>query len=113
MHLLAECDCLSLGDVQTLLERADGPDRDEYYVTLLEYRNRRFGGETDVYAQQEWYQAFTRALLRRPFVRGTGWWDWSATRLYPAAYGPDHNGYCTYGKPANDTLRRFSAAVGK
>ena len=47
MHLLAECDCLSLGDVQTLLERADGPDRDEYYVTLLEYRNRRFGGETD------------------------------------------------------------------
>lgn len=47
MHLLAEGDCLSLDDVQTLLERVDGPDRDEYYVTLLEYRNRRFGGETD------------------------------------------------------------------
>lgn len=72
----------------------------------------RFGGETDVSAQRMWYQAFTQALLRYPFVRGTGWWDWSATRLYPAAYGPDHNGYCTYGKPANDVLRLFSAAVG-
>lgn len=46
MHLLVDGDCLSLDDVQALLERADGPDRDEYYVTLLEYRNRRFGGET-------------------------------------------------------------------
>ena len=43
MHLLADGDCLSLSDVQTLLDRADGPDRDEYQVTLLDYRNRRFG----------------------------------------------------------------------
>ncbi len=71
----------------------------------------RFGGETDAASQEEWYQVFTQALLRHPFVRGTGWWDWPATRLYAAAYGPDNNGYCTYGKPANETLLRFSSAL--
>ena len=71
----------------------------------------RFGGETDAASQEEWYQAFTQALLRHPFIRGTGWWDWPATRLYAAAYGLDNNGYCTYGKPANETLLRFSSAL--
>lgn len=71
----------------------------------------RYGGETDPACQEMWYQAFTQALLRHPFVRGTGWWDWPATRLYAAAYGPDNNGYCTYGKPANDVLRRFSTML--
>ncbi len=71
----------------------------------------RFGGDTDPSAQDAWYRAFTEALLRHPFVRGTGWWDWSASRLYAAAYGPDNNGYCTYGKPANETLKRFAEAL--
>ena len=44
MHLLVDGDCLSLQAVQTLLERAEGPNRDEYAMTLLAYRNRRFGG---------------------------------------------------------------------
>ena len=70
--------------------------------------NWSHGGETDPAAQDEWYRAFTEALLRHPFVRGTGWWDWSATRLYPAAYGMDDDGYCTYGKPANETLLRLA-----
>lgn len=43
MHLLADEGCLSAEAVQILLERAEGPDRDEYYVTLLDYRNRHFG----------------------------------------------------------------------
>ena len=68
-------------------------------------------GETDASAQDGWYRAFTDGLLRHPFVRGTGWWDWPATRLYAAAYGPDNRGYCTYGKPANETLLRFAAAL--
>ena len=46
MHLLADGDCLSLQAVQTLLDRAGGPDRDDYAVTLLAYRNRRFGGDS-------------------------------------------------------------------
>ena len=46
MHLLADHDCLSLEDVEALLERAAGPDRTEYALTLLDYRNRRFGGRT-------------------------------------------------------------------
>lgn len=70
-----------------------------------------FGGETDAAAQDAWYRAFTDALIRHPFVRGTGWWDWPATRLYAGAYAPDNNGYCTYGKPANETLTRFAAAL--
>ena len=68
-------------------------------------------GGTDASAQDGWYRAFTDGLLRHPFVRGTGWWDWPATRLYAAAYGPDNRGYCTYGKPASETLLRFAAAL--
>ncbi len=68
----------------------------------------RFGGDVSMAAQAEWYAAFTDALKRHPFVRGTGWWDWSATRLYPAETAADNTGYCTYGKPANEILRRFS-----
>ena len=71
----------------------------------------RFGGATDPQAQKEWYEAFTRAILRHPFIRGAGWWDWPATRLYPEACGPDNSGYCTYGKPASETLRHFSARL--
>jgi len=43
MHLLADGECLTLRDAQALLERAEGPDRDEYHVTLLDYCNRRSG----------------------------------------------------------------------
>ena len=71
----------------------------------------RFGEGTDMKAQQTWYQAFTDALLRHPFVRGAGWWDWPATRLYPEPAGVDNNGYCVYGKPAAQTLRDFAKAL--
>ena len=73
----------------------------------------RFGGATSPEAQKLWYEAFTEALIRYPFVRGTGWWDWSATRLYPAEAAEDNNGYCTYGKPANEVLRRFAESLKK
>ena len=78
-----------------------------------EYRPNdwRFGGETSPEAQERWYRAFTNALEKHPFVRGTGWWDWSATRLYPEAAGMDDSGYCTYGKPASAVLRAFSLHV--
>ena len=71
----------------------------------------KYGGETDPTTQAAWYEAFTDALLRHPFVRGTGWWDWSASRLYPEPTGMDNSGYCTYGKPASDVLARFAAAL--
>ena len=41
MHLLVDEDCLSDEAVQTLIQRAAGPDREEYYLTLLDYRHRR------------------------------------------------------------------------
>ena len=68
----------------------------------------RFGGGTSERAQAAWYDAFLHAVRRHPFVRGVGWWDWSATRLYPEAAAADNNGYCTYGKRANALLRGFS-----
>ena len=71
----------------------------------------RYGGDTSPRTQAEWYAAFTQALGRFPFVRGTGWWDWSATRLYPEQAGMDNGGYCTYGKPANDVLLRFAQSI--
>ena len=75
--------------------------------------NWAFGGETSPSAQERWYRAFTDALLRYPFVRGTGWWDWPASRLYPEKDGMTNSGYCTYGKPAGDVLFRFADALKK
>ena len=71
----------------------------------------RFGEGTDPETQARWYEAFIAALKANPWIRGTGWWDWSATRLYPEQTGPDQNGYCTYGKPANEILLRFSGEL--
>ena len=71
----------------------------------------RFGRGTSMEAQRRWYEAFLDAVQRHPFVRGTGWWDWSATRLYPEYAGPDNDGYCTCGKPANDVLAQFAASL--
>ena len=68
----------------------------------------RYGHETDAESQRIWYRAFTDQIKAYPFVRGTGWWDWPATRLYPDFAGPDHNGYCTWGKPANQVIRELS-----
>jgi len=75
-----------------------------------EYRPNdwRYGEGTDQEPQRAWYAAFTDAVKRHPFVRGVGWWDWSATRLYPEQAAMDNNGYCTYGKPANDLIRTLS-----
>lgn len=71
----------------------------------------RFGQGIDMEAQEKWYEAFTDAVLRFPFVRGTGWWDWPATRLYPEYAGVDNAGYCTFGKPANRVLASFSEKI--
>ena len=79
-----------------------------------EYRPNdwRFGNGIDCEAQRAWYEKFCEKLLEYPFVRGTGWWDWSGTRLYPEAAGPDNDGYCTYGKPAGEELRKFAVKLG-
>ena len=71
----------------------------------------RYGTGTSQEEQAAWYQAFLSELKAFPFIRGTSWWDWSATRLYPEAAGTDNNGYCTYGKPANDLLRTFADSL--
>ena len=72
----------------------------------------RFGRGISPETQAAWYSAFTGMLEKYPFIRGTGWWDWSATRLYPEYAGPDDAGYCTWGKPANRILREFSERIG-
>ena len=67
-----------------------------------------FGKGISLETQAKWYEAFLDAVERFPFVRGTGWWDWPATRLYPDYADIDNNGYCTFGKPANRLLWEFS-----
>ena len=47
MHLLVDGECLSEETVQAMLERVEGPDSDDYNVTLLNYKHRRFGGSVD------------------------------------------------------------------
>lgn len=78
-----------------------------------EYRPNdwNFGKETSPETQAKWYGAFLDAIGRHPYVRGTGWWDWPATRLYPEFAGEDNNGYCTWGKPANRLLRAFADQI--
>ena len=70
-----------------------------------------YGKGISLESQERWYKAFLEALEHHPFIRGTGWWDWSATRLYPEYAGADNSGYCTWGKPANDLIRKFSETV--
>lgn len=75
-----------------------------------EYRpnDYRYGGQVCMDSQTRWYEAFLENVQRYPFIRGVGWWDWSATRLYPEFAGGDNGGYCTFGKPANSVLSAFS-----
>ena len=73
----------------------------------------KYGKGISLEAQRRWYEAFLTAVERHPFVRGVGWWDWSATRLYPDYAAADHNGYCTYGKPANELLLSFAKRIAE
>ena len=68
----------------------------------------RFGRGLSLEAQERWYAGFTDMIRKHPFVRGTGWWDWPATRLYPEYAGADDQGYCTWGKPANQLIRAMN-----
>jgi hypothetical protein len=67
-------------------------------------------GALDLSAQDAWYRAFTAQVLRSPWVHGVGWWDWSATKLYPEEQGVHDDGYCVHGKPAQNTVQAFSRA---
>ena len=73
----------------------------------------RFGNGVSMGAQEKWYRSFIEEIRRNPFVRGTGWWDWPAGRLYPEYAGKDDGGYCTFGKPANQRIAEFSASLRK
>ena len=72
--------------------------------------NWNFGGAQSNAAQRRWYEAFTAAMLRYPWVRGVGWWDWSE-RLYPKQAGETDDGYCVYGKPSAEVTRTFSERI--
>ena len=71
----------------------------------------RHAGALDLSAQARWYRAFCDCVLQNPWIRGTAFWDWSATRLYPKARGAQDTGYCVYGKPAAEALREFSRSL--
>jgi hypothetical protein len=73
--------------------------------------NWRHGGGLDLNAQARWYRAFCDCVLRNPWVRGTAFWDWSASRLYPKANGAYDTGYSVYGKPAEAVLKDFGNHV--
>lgn len=75
--------------------------------------NWNFGGELSQEAQRLWFDAFCGCMLKNPWVRGNGWWDWSATHLYAPEKAMSNNGYCTYGKPSEKVLQAFSAEVKK
>jgi len=75
--------------------------------------NWNFGGELSQEAQRLWFDAFCQCMLKNPWVRGNGWWDWSATHLYSPEKAVENNGYCTYGKPSEKVLQCFSDQVAK
>ena len=73
--------------------------------------NWNFGGELSQEAQRLWFDAFCQCMLKNPWVRGNGWWDWSAMWLYPREKAMENNGYCTYKKPSEQVLLAFSQQV--
>lgn len=68
------------------------------------------GGALDIDVQTRWYKAFTDEVLRRDWVDGVGWWDWSA-RLYPIEKAMENDGYALYGKPAEQVLLDFNKKI--
>lgn len=68
-------------------------------------------GDTDIDVQTRWYRAFTEAIDRNDWIRGVGWWDWSA-RLYPIETAMTNNGYGIYGKPAEKLLFEWNRKRG-
>lgn len=68
------------------------------------------GGALDIDVQTRWYKAFTDEVLRRDWIDGVGWWDWSA-RLYPIEKAMENDGYALYGKPAEQVLLDFNKKI--
>lgn len=58
----------------------------------------------DLDAQRAWYDAAFAATAKRDWVRGFVLWDWPPQ--LPAGPPAADTGYCMYGKPAGDVIRR-------
>lgn len=61
-------------------------------------------GKVDLEEQKAWYQAFFKAVGKRPWVYGMALWEW---KLCPVR-NPHANGdYCVEGKPVQDLIKDF------
>lgn len=67
---------------------------------------RRQGLAWDGGEQARYYEAALRTFFHEPWFKGFFWWDWPS-RLYPREKGKSHTGFCAFGKPAEDVLRRW------
>ena len=61
-------------------------------------------GTLSMQAQLDWYDAMFTAVVRHPWVRGFGLWDWKAT-LYQLSEASQNNDYALYGKPAEALVK--------
>ncbi len=65
-------------------------------------------GATNVEEQARFYRTMFDAMKEETWFYGYMLWDWPAL-LYPIEEAHKNDGYCIYGKPAADVVRRFYA----
>ena len=70
--------------------------------------DEKLGDPLDPQEQVNYYEAMFEAFWDEPWFMGFTWWDWPA-RLYPREQAAQHRGFCIYGKPAEEVVRRWYA----
>lgn len=65
-------------------------------------------GERPVDAEEQtrFCESALKTFYDEPWFCGLSWWDWPA-RLYPKEKGPENRGFCCFGKPAEEVLRKY------
>ncbi len=56
--------------------------------------------------QQAWFETMLAACAKRPWIEGVAFWSWGAG-LYPEGSALERTDYEIYGKPAEQTVRRY------
>lgn len=56
--------------------------------------------------QQAWYETMLAACEKRPWVEGMAFWSWS-DHLYPESRALSRTDYELFGKPAEQTVRKY------
>ena len=68
--------------------------------------NWELAGDVSLEEQRSYYEAMFKSVKGREWFDGFGLWDWPA-EMYPQALVAANDGYCVYGKPAQQEVFEY------